>query len=93
MLDSNVEPGSTLILGSKDWNSVRVTKLSFKSESAELMTDNAIRGRDLSHLVDRDLTHVASTWLDPTTATENDQGSNGTCEHAACFKHALRIPV
>lgn len=77
--DSSVKAGGTFILGGKDWNSVQVKKLSFQSESAELMTDNAIRGRDLSHLVDRDLTQVASSWLTPETATLDDKSSNGAC--------------
>ena len=68
-----------LVLAGEKWNAVRVKKPSFKSQSAELMTDNAIRGRDLSHLVDRDLTQVASSWLAPATATLDDKGAKGAC--------------
>ena len=69
----HVSPGSTLILASKDWASIKAKKLSLKRDNAaELQTDGAIRGRDLSHLEGRDLKSVANEWLDPETSSGLD---------------------
>jgi hypothetical protein len=43
----------------------------------ELLTDGSIRGRDLGHLVDRDLTGVSDSWLDSSTHASFDSGLGG----------------
>jgi PAB1-binding protein PBP1 len=66
--DPNVEHGSTLILTEKQWFGLQARKLDLNGgETNELRIDGAIRGSDMTHLKGRELTQVASNWLEPST--------------------------
>ncbi len=54
------------------------------------MTDGSIRGRDLTHLIDRDLKGVEKSWLDPATHStlEGNSGAGNWDQFAANAKLA-----
>lgn len=77
MKDNDVVSGSTIVIPGSNWSSISVKELKLKSDkSHELDTDGAIRKRDMTHLIDRDLQSAGNAWLDAGTSATLD-GSKG----------------
>ena len=70
-MESNLSPGSSVVLKSQDWAAMKVvTNMEMKADAAhELRTDGTISRKDLAHLQNRKLQSVASSWLDESTST------------------------
>ena len=71
--------GKTIVIPAKSFTCLKVASVDLAPKGAggrELQTDSSIRGRDVSHLVDREL-QSASAWLDPNSMTELESSGNG----------------